>query len=570
MKKKVLSIFSLLLAATIFLTPAAKAYAASSAEMLKTMSFTTKSKVYDSSSKKVVTQTIYHNNILKDRKLFKGIDVSWHQAANQKTTKIDWAKAHADGIDFAFVRIGARKTSSAGDLYEDTSANSHITSALQNNINVGVYFFSQALTVEEAKAEAKYALKILGKYNWNITLPVVFDYEFNNRLTSKKLSKSTMTKICDAFCSVIEDAGYTPAIYANYTMFKSYLTTSTLSKKYPIWLARYKYTATSNTLSGSTAIPYADITYPYEFWQFSSSGRVSGYSGNLDCNYWYKNTNIKTNALGADSQTTSSIDLSWDEAGDAHNYIVYRYNNDTQSYKRVGSTTNTSFSDSSLDSGSDYKYKVRCYWTIGGTKYYGKYSDIITTSTKPNKVSGVDFEVRNSTNLTLSWDSVKGATKYRIYKYDKTSNSYKKIDEVDGNTTTYKVTGLTSATEHSFKVRAVRTSNGSTYLGSYSDVFTTITKPLKVSKLTATSSEKKTATISFSKVKGADGYNVYRYDSSKEKWVRIKSITDGSTSFKQTGLTSKKTYKYRVRAFINYNETTVYGLYSDAVSVKVK
>ena len=129
MKKKVLSIFSLLLAATIFLTPAAKAYAASSAEMLKTMSFTTKSKVYDSSSKKVVTQTIYHNNILKDRKLFKGIDVSWHQAANQKATKIDWAKAHADGIDFAFVRIGARKTSSAGDLYEDTSANSHITSA---------------------------------------------------------------------------------------------------------------------------------------------------------------------------------------------------------------------------------------------------------------------------------------------------------------------------------------------------------------------------------------------------------------------------------------------------------
>ncbi len=570
MKKKFIKTLALLTATTLLLTPALQVLAATSAELLKTMSFTTTSKVYDSSAKKTVTQTIYHNNALKNRKLFKGLDVSWHQASNQTTSKIDWAKAHADGIDFTFVRVAARKGNKEGTLYEDTSANSHIQGALKNKINVGVYFFSQALTVSEAKAEAKYTLKVLDAHNWDITLPVVFDYEYYTRLTSGKLSKSTMTKICTAFCDVIEDAGYTPAIYANYSMFGNHLTTSTLAKKYTIWLARYKNTATSNTLSSSSSIPYADITYPYEFWQFTSSGRVSGYGGNLDCNYWYKDVNIKTQNLDADNSTTSSIDLSWDNAKDAKKYKIYRFNEESQSYKNIGDSSKTSFTDKDLSAGKDYKYKVRCYWTIGGTNYFGKYSDIITASTKPAKVADVSVDNRASTHVTLNWKKVSGASAYGIYQYNEKTNSFDKLDQIDAKETSYKVSNLKSASSYTFRVRAVRKSNGSTYYGSYSDKFSITTKPLKVSNLSVTSKTKKTATISFGKISKAEGYCIYRYDAANEKWTRIKTITDGTTSYKNTGLTSGKTYTYRVRAFITEDGARIYGLYSNQVKIKVK
>ena len=97
-----------------------------------------------------------------------GIDVSKHQG------KIDWKKVAADGIDFAFIRVGFRG-SSEGKLVEDEYFIDNIEGALENHIEVGVYFYTQAVTTEEAKEEAQFLLDLLEPYD--ITYPVVLDLE---------------------------------------------------------------------------------------------------------------------------------------------------------------------------------------------------------------------------------------------------------------------------------------------------------------------------------------------------------------------------------------------------------
>lgn len=558
------------LAGMLLLAPVFHVAAATSAELLKSDSFTTKSKVYDASSKKTVTRTFYHNNIFKDYKLFKGLDVSWWQSSDRKNTKVDWAKAHADGIDFAFIRIGSRERDKTGDLFEDTTADSNITQATANDVNVGVYFFSQALTVAEAKEEAKYALKIINNHNWKITMPVVFDYEFNGRLKSGMLKKATMTKICSAFCDTIKAAGYTPCIYANYSMFKTHLDAPALAKSYKIWLARYSKTTTSNVLSTSSAIPYADIPYMYEFWQFTSTGRVSGYSGNLDCDYWYKNTGIKTDNLQVISQTTDSIELDWSACSDAKNYKVYRFNPKTQSYQSIASTSTSSFTDTELDSGTAYQYKVRAYWTIGGTNYYGKYSDIIQTATYPKQVDEVTLTTRNSNSLAFSWKKVNGATSYRIYKYNEDTGTYQRIDEVSNETFSYKVGGLSSATAYSFRVRAVKELENENLLGASSEPLDAITRPEKVANLKARSTVKKQAKLTYTKVPRADHYSVYRYNKKTKTWFLIKTLKGTTASYTDKNLVSKRTYQYRMRAYVTTDNGKIFSYYCEPVSVKVK
>ena len=140
--------------------------------------------------------TYYHKSDYEDAQLLNGIDVSWWQAKNKKTTALNWEKIHDAGIDFAFVRVASRDTSD-GSIYEDTAANSHIQAALENDINVGLYIFSQALTEKEAKQEAEYVLDLADKYGWDVTLPIVIDREkgSHNRLTGGKLSKAKETAV---------------------------------------------------------------------------------------------------------------------------------------------------------------------------------------------------------------------------------------------------------------------------------------------------------------------------------------------------------------------------------------
>lgn len=514
--------------------------------------------------------TYYHRSDYEDYQLINGIDVSWWQAKNKTTTLLNWEEIHNAGIDFAFVRVGSRDSSS-GSIYEDTAADSHIQAALENDINIGLYIFSQALTEKEAREEANFVLNQIDKYDWDVTLPIVIDREKGsyNRLTAGKLSKTKETAVCQAFADTIVEAGYQASVYASYSWIKSYINTDDLMDC-GIWIARYNNTTTSNTKSGTA---YADVPYDYDFWQYSSTSRVDGYSGNLDTNFWYKDTSIKTTGVKTSAESASGpVKLSWSEAADdVTGYRVYRYDPDQDKYVYLKSTTSRKYTDEDVTSGKTYQYKVRCYWTIGGTNYYGNYSSVISVTTPPAKVTEVDTETRSSTYLTLNWKKVSGASGYRIYKYNTSSKSYEKVTTISkGSTVSYKITGLTVATEYQFKVRAYKKTDTGTLWGSSSSAYKDCTKPAQTKNLKA-ATKSSAVTLTWSKVARAGGYRIYRYNSKTKKYEKIATVKGNKTfSYKNTKLKKGSTMKYKVRAYKTYNGTNYYGAYSEVVSIKVK
>lgn len=194
-----------------------------------------------------------------------GIDVSYHQG------EIDWEAAAADGIEFAIIRVGYRGYSE-GEIFQDPYFEANIEGALANGLDVGIYFFSQALTVEEALEEAEVTLDWISGYD--ITGPVVFDWErieYDSGRTAN-VSGVTVTDCAIAFCEAVEAAGYQPMCYGSPTTVNEDLYIDRLLD-YPFWLANYTR-------------DWAVTTYPYHYdmWQYSSSGSVDGIEGNVDLN----------------------------------------------------------------------------------------------------------------------------------------------------------------------------------------------------------------------------------------------------------------------------------------------
>ncbi len=194
----------------------------------------------------------------------KGVDVSKYQET------VDWNKVAADGVEFAMIRLGFRGMGSKGTCELDPYFKQNIEGAKKAGIDVGVYFFTQATTVEEAKEEARFVIDNLKGYD--ITWPVVYDTE---AITSYKaaranvLSREVRTACAKAFLEEIKAAGYTPMLYANTRWSVLKLDMSQLSE-YDFWYAYY----------GDA------LYYPYDFtmWQYTSAGTVDGIKGNADLN----------------------------------------------------------------------------------------------------------------------------------------------------------------------------------------------------------------------------------------------------------------------------------------------
>lgn len=194
-----------------------------------------------------------------------GIDVSHHNG------KIDWAAVRDAGVDFAIIRVGFRGYGDEGALKLDSRFSENVEGALNNGIQVGVYFYSQAITVYEAVEEASVAVNYSRKYH--ITFPIYFDTEFSNSEHSgraDRLTASQRTNIAVAFCEAVKNAGYKPGVYASKTFFTDELNFSRLSN-YEIWVAHY----TSET---------TDFKYDYKVWQYTPKGRVNGIPNDTDIN----------------------------------------------------------------------------------------------------------------------------------------------------------------------------------------------------------------------------------------------------------------------------------------------
>lgn len=195
-----------------------------------------------------------------------GIDVSRYQ------DEIDWQQVADYGVAFAMIRVGYRGYGS-GALAEDAYALDNLKGALDAGIQVGVYFFSQAISPEEAEEEARFVLEYIEGFE--ISMPVVFDWELPNveEPRTQDVDARTLTDCALAFCRVIEEAGYTPMVYFNTLQSRNDLYIAELTD-YPFWLALYT--------------PRMRFPYKVEMWQYTDSGSVPGIQGNVDLNIWLK------------------------------------------------------------------------------------------------------------------------------------------------------------------------------------------------------------------------------------------------------------------------------------------
>ena len=189
-----------------------------------------------------------------------GIDVSTHQK------EIDWQAVAADGIDFAILRLGHRGYTEGG-LFLDEAFARNLQGALDAGLEVGVYFFSQAITPQEAEEEAEYVLNALD--GQELAFPVAFDWEAipNDEARTDSLDGPTLTRCAAAFCKRVADAGYRPAVYFNRTLGYLRYDLRELTE-YELWLAEY------------AAVP--DFYYHFDLWQYSHTGRVDGIQGDVD------------------------------------------------------------------------------------------------------------------------------------------------------------------------------------------------------------------------------------------------------------------------------------------------
>lgn len=196
-----------------------------------------------------------------------GIDVSSYQ------TDIDWNSVAADGVEFAILRGGYRGYET-GSLSEDRYFRRNMEGAYAAGIDIGVYFFSQALTEEEAAEEADYILGLIAETGITPTLPIIFDWEFptdEDPARTDGMDGAIQTKCCRVFCDRIREAGFTPMYYATISTALFRYDMGALSD-IPLWIAEY-YAQT-------------DFVYDFKMWQYSCSGKVDGIESLVDLNIY--------------------------------------------------------------------------------------------------------------------------------------------------------------------------------------------------------------------------------------------------------------------------------------------
>ncbi len=192
-----------------------------------------------------------------------GVDVSYYQG------DVDWDRVKDAGIEFVILRLGYRGYGTAGSLNVDSAFFDNIRGAHQAGLDIGVYFFSQAINEEEAIEEAQFALSCLEGYD--LQLPIVFDPEHVTGAESRvnTVTREQFTLNAAAFCDTVRDAGYDAMIYCNMIWQAYWLDLKKLAD-YPIWYADYQ--------------PLPQTPYDFAFWQYTESGQVDGITGDVDLN----------------------------------------------------------------------------------------------------------------------------------------------------------------------------------------------------------------------------------------------------------------------------------------------
>ncbi len=194
--------------------------------------------------------------------------------------------------------------------------------------------------------------------------------------------------------------------------------------------------------------------------------------------------------------------------------------------------------------------------------------------TKPEKVTGLAVKALTTSSITLTWNGLLDVNGYNVYAYDAEKKSYVKVSTCDAKTNEVKVTRINKkklkpGTEYSFKVCAYKNVNGKQEVGSDSNILKTATRPL-ATRLTVKAGTNK-AVLSWKKINGVNGYEVYASTNKSSGFKNIKTITNKSlVKYTKTGLKSKKRYYFKVRSYKTVDGKKIYSSFSAVKSAKIK
>lgn len=264
--------------------------------------------------------------------------------------------------------------------------------------------------------------------------------------------------------------------------------------------------------------------------------------------------------------TKTSVKLQIQKVNGATKYQIYRSTSKDGSYNLITKSTGVEFTDKGLSSGKTYYYKVRAVRTIKSKTYYGAYSDVKakatkSASTKPGTVTMESVASDGYNAVKVTWKKADKADKYQLYNATAKNGTYSLVKTT--KSTTYVCRGLQTGKTYYFKVRGVNSEGN----GAYSAIMSAAPK-LSAPKIKTLSASINSVQVSWSRVNGASGYQLYRSATEDGTYTRVKT-TDRLTH-KNKSLSINKKYYYKVRAYRLVGDKKKYSAFSPVKNVTTK
>lgn len=394
------------------------------------------------------------------------------------------------------------------------------------------------------------ALKKLSSTNYTACYFVVF--KNNNTVKLKSLAETKSTAVTLSW--------YPNGACEKYTVYKR-------KEGATSWSGKSFKTFSSSAGEGIRSCTDTSVT-PGNTYEYTVRGYYYDNNGKavyLKYNKTGKSINVETDApklLSATSADYDTINVKWQKVKGATGYKVYRKKANEKTYTSLKNVSGTSFKDNTAEVGEVYYYTVRAY--VGKTSNLGSFDkNGIKGVALPKKPTLKTAESVDFNAIKVTWKKVDGASGYYVYRKADGEKYFKQIAEVNGNKT-FSSTDLSATTgvKYQYTVRAYRNRNGKPYAGLYDSKGVTATACTKVPTIksgVSTVSDK--LKLTWSKVNGASGYNVYRKLENDKSYKLIKTINgNGNVEFTDSGLKCGVKYYYRVNGFRTVDSKNYEGL----------
>ena len=283
--------------------------------------------------------------------------------------------------------------------------------------------------------------------------------------------------------------------------------------------------------------------------------------------YTAKLTLAKVTGVKLGGRAADALRINWTKNTSADGYIVEMYQGNK--WVRVAKITNngtTTFRKAGLSASTVYKFRVKAYKMEGKTAVYSEYSATVAARTNPSVMTGAKLTGRAADALRINWSKNASADGYIVEMYQ--GNKWVRVAKITNNsTTTFRKAGLKASSVYKFRVRAYKMSGSTALYGNYSATVAARTNPSVMTGAKLTGRAADALRINWSKNASADGYIVEMYQGNK--WVRVAKITsNGTTTYRASGLSASTVYKFRVRAYKMSGKTALYGNYSATVTAR--